>query len=431
MKMDTCKHKMLCGGKQVLKGRLYNARPHSPPEFGLVLACLQAFSGRGGKGRIQALWRSGIDGEAFLNLVDQHRVSAPIYEALSTCRGHGITGSTLQALKERYRSNVRQVLIKTGELVRLVRRFEEKGIRVLPLKGPVLALALYGKVGLRYVGDLDIAVPPGSVSEAEGILKDMGYERTHPAFALTKKQYAAYIRTNHHFGYLSGGGGVNVELHWRFGSNRYLFPLRFDDLWRGREIVELGGTSLASLSPEQNLLFLCTHGAQHAWVRLFWLQDIAHLMRNHHSSFDWERLMGRAGRLGVGRMVAAGVVLANQLLHSPLPGPVQAFAERDRNVHFLVRMALYLMTVPGPVHRPLTRAYGYVKLNGYFLRRDMRYKVAYCLRVLGPSVYDDWRRFPLPDNLFALYSLIRPFTWIFRWFGPGTSVYREGPMGRG
>ena len=45
---------------------------------------------------------------------------------------------------------------QAAELVRLVRRFEGAGIRVLPLKGSVLAVQAYEKLELRHAVDLDL-----------------------------------------------------------------------------------------------------------------------------------------------------------------------------------------------------------------------------------------------------------------------------------
>ena len=36
---------------------------------------------------------------------------------------------------------------------------------------------------------------------------------------------------------------------------------------------------MAALSLEHTILLLSTHGAMHAWFRLFWLNDVAQLMK--------------------------------------------------------------------------------------------------------------------------------------------------------
>ena len=75
----------------------------------------------------------------------------------------------LTRLKNRFHGNAHQVLGKTAELVRIVKRFEKKGIPVLPFKGPVLALQAHGNVGSRHVGDLDMMVLLG-LTQGVGLL---------------------------------------------------------------------------------------------------------------------------------------------------------------------------------------------------------------------------------------------------------------------
>jgi len=302
-----------------------------PLELKLILSCLRASTGQEEGDRIHLLSRRAIDWDNFVKLVDRHRVPSPVYQNLNRFAGNSIPEPTLTSLRNRAHRNAQRVLAKTTELVRIVQRFGENDINVLPLKGPVLALQLYDDLGSRHVGDLDIMVPPERALEAQGLLLQEGYRRTHPDFELTRRQDLAYIRNNQHFGYFCKDRRIRVELHWRFGSNRYLFPLRFNDLWRDRQTVRLGGTDMATFSLEHTILFLCTHGAVHAWFRLFWLNDVARLVIQN-DSIDWNVLMRHAGQLGISRMVAEGAILANLLLGSPLPGSVRIYAEQDRAV---------------------------------------------------------------------------------------------------
>jgi hypothetical protein len=336
----------------------------------------------------------------------------------------------VNALRDSCQKDTRRILLRSAELVRLARQFQREGISALPLKGPVLSLQAYGDLNARHAGDLDILVSPNQASAAETVLLQNGYERAHPAFDLLLKQHRIYVQNNHHFGYMSRQNGIRIELHWRFGSNPFLFPFRFDDLWRERQAITVGGTALSTLSPAHTILLLCVHGAIHAWFRLFWLNDVAQLFRKNEG-LDWRMLMARAEQTGIGRMVAEGVILSHLFLKTPLPEPVREYAEKDKAVYPLVFRACQLIKHPhGPSHRPMTPMYSHAKLHGLMLRKDMRYKTDFCLRHFGYADYGDWERFPLPDLLFPLYALIRPVTWFFRYYVPVTRVYQEGPMGR-
>ena len=263
------------------------------------------------------------------------------------------------------------------------------------------------------------------------MLRGQGYERTHPGFELTPRQTSAYLRGNHHFGYVHRKTGIRVELHWRFGQNRHLFPLRFGDLWRKRQVLQLGGVAVPALSCTDTILLLCTHGANHHWYRLFWLNDVARLVARK-AVVDWHGLMVDADRLGLSRVVAEGLVLGNFLLGSPLPGPVQVYAAADKSLERLTAMALYLIyRTDGPSFKPFTRPYVFDKMRSLLLRKDLRYRLGGFAAMLGADRhYENWERVPLPDRLFPLYYLVRPVMWFFRWYVLKSRVYRESATGR-
>lgn len=399
-------------------------------ELNLLLECLRSSDEGLAQSGIGNLSRNLMDWEAFIRLVDYHRVVLPVYGCLKQLGESRTPEWVVNSLRDSCQKDARRVLLRSAELVRMVKQFHREGISALPLKGPVLALQAYGNLNARHAGDLDILVSPNQASAAEAILLRNGYERTHPAFDLSPKQHRSYVQNVHHFEYISRQKGIAVELHWRFGSNPYLFPLRFGDLWKSRKSVLIGGTDLPTLSLEHTLLLLCAHGADHAWFRLCWLNDVAQLLRRNEG-LDWRMLMTRAEQTGIGRMVAEGVILSHLFLKSPLPEPVRKYAEKDKAVYTLALRACQLIKhAQGPRPRPLTPMYSHAKIHGLMLRKDMRYKTAFCLKHFQAADYGDWERFPLPDRLFPLYTLIRPFTWLFRWYVPRTSVYQEGTLGR-
>ena len=162
-------------------------------ELRLLLSCLRASVGQDERDRINTLTRMAIDWDVFIGLVDRHRTPSQAYRSLNRFAANNIPEPVLNRLRERFQRNAQQVLAKTAELVRIVKLFEQNHIRILPIKGPVVALQAYGDLGSRHVGDLDIMVSPESVKMAEDVLVQQGYKRIHPDFDLTQKQHAAYL----------------------------------------------------------------------------------------------------------------------------------------------------------------------------------------------------------------------------------------------
>ena len=56
----------------------------------------------------------------------------------------------------------------------------------------------------------------------------------------------------------------------------------------------------------------------------------------------------------------------------------------------------------------------YEELNEINLRRELRYKL-HCFAA-GLTSPNDWKILHLPDVLFPLYFVLRPFLWFWRWF---------------
>src|SRR5271156_2734678 len=61
------------------------------------------------------------------------------------------------------------------ELEALLQQFSLHGIEVLSLKGPVMAEALYGRMGLRPSDDLDLLVQPQDFARAQTLLTGLGF----------------------------------------------------------------------------------------------------------------------------------------------------------------------------------------------------------------------------------------------------------------
>jgi hypothetical protein len=371
--------------------------------------------------QIDSLSHKAIDWDLFVRLVDRHRVVSQAYKSLHQFAANSVPETVLIRLRERAHRNAQRILTKSAELVHILKGFDQRDISALSFKGPVMGLLAYGDLGSRHVGDLDIMIPVESIEKADNFLRQEGYQRTEPGFMLTPKQHAVYQRNNYHFRYFCKERAIRVELHYRYGSNPALFPLKFDEAWERRQTVKLGGIDVATLSLEHTIQLICVHGAAHAWFRLFWLNDLAQLLYRHQT-IDWTKQMGQADRLGIRRVMAEGVILATLLLKSPLPRQVKIYEQSDSVVHDLVRMTYYRIrySVDYPC-KPFTLDYFREKLYDVSLRKDLPYKLNFFLYQIGPS-YDEFESVILPDLLFSLYFFLRPFTWVSRWYAQRTKI---------
>src|SRR5262249_6659908 len=122
---------------------------------------------------------------------------------------------------------------------------------------------------------------------------------------------------------------ISVEAHWEL-SPRYLpFSPGFERLRQRMVPTYPGGQLVMTLSPEDLLVYLCAHGAKHAWERLSWITDIAGLIQER-SKIDWEVVQALAAEQRCERVLLLGLRLARDVAGVELPGSMNALVEHDQ-----------------------------------------------------------------------------------------------------
>jgi hypothetical protein len=315
-----------------------------------------------------------------------------------------------EALSEDVRGELRNHLLATtrrnlalsGELLRLLRLFEARGIAAVPYKGPVLAALAYGNLSFREFADLDLLVHERDVWRARDLLVSAGYR---PTYEPTRAQEALFTKyyTEHHFGH--DGYGHAVDLHWAITQRFFAFAIDLDPLWGRLESVPLGGTDVLTFSPEDLLLILCVHGAKSFWQELYLICDVAELVRSHRG-MDWYRVTKQAAKLGSERMLFLGLYLASDLLGADLPEDVFGRVRTDPATKALARWVygrLFLEAKSPP--RIFEGAQFYpVHLR---MRERLQDKIRYCARALGTTNVEDWTFPTTREYLFPLYYALR------------------------
>ncbi len=379
-----------------------------PPELRLILSCLRITPNQKEVRQIEKLSGAKIGWPDFLRWVDRHRVGPLVYQNLRRYGGNGVPASVMSALRSRFESNARRSLVNATELVRLYKLFQENGIDFIPLKGSVLALQVYGNLALRHVGDIDLLVAPSQVELVDRLLQ-ISYRRIRPGFRLSPSQRRRFLRLMQHFGYLHEQGNLRVELHWR--SLLYQ-PASVMDLTRLRSrasTVAVAGSTLPALSLPDNVLYLCAHGESHFWSRLFWLVDLAEIMRGN-PEINWPQVMTLARDAGMTRPLALGVILAHELLDVPLPEAIRTYALQDQMVSYLVKVAWRSMLCLQPETTPLSlKLIFHICLlrcaNSFTERLNILQNLFSC---------EDWMTIRFPDSLHFLYYILRFPLWLQR-----------------
>ncbi len=383
------------------------------PEFRLLVACswvappsleLQQAE------QITALCGEGITWDEFIALVDRHRIPALAYAALRRHAGDLLPDNAKEQLKERSDLARREALRHAAEFVRLERKFTEQRIDLLPLKGPMLSLQLFGDPGMRHTRDLDLMVRPNDLARADLLLREDGYRR-FPDFELTEKRKSFLMANGQDFWYDHDTRGIHLELHWR----SYLWtPERIAELWEHCRPTMQSGVQANCLDDDALLLFLCDHGARHRWFRLKWLSDVA-IMIARESPQGWDNLLALAGRLDLRRPLAQSALLVHRLYGVPLAKPLSVLIGQEKTTLPLGLTALREILMSEETHGLLEKRWGILRNYWYEMRLRNTPPYRSHLNILLISIAD-FKEFPLPDRLFWLYLPLRPLFWLWRHF---------------
>jgi len=303
----------------------------SNKEFKLLLVCSRTKLCDQDERLLQQLLASDIDWQQFIELTLRHRTLPLAYFTLKRYGWEYVPGQFQSQLQNAYRRNHFKALMLTAVLVQIKSCFESAGITMVAFKGPTLAMLLYDKVGMRHAGDLDILIAQDDVPKARQLLQSLGYALTKIATDdRVEKMEPTRLYLNQDYEFKHQTKPVRVELHWRFGKSRLHTPLPVDLALQNYQMVTISDKPLPSLASIEDLLaYLCFHGTNHQWFRLFWLCDIAELVRRYGEQIDWVSLFARAHRQGNHRALSLGLLLAEKLLDAPLPESALRGMQRD------------------------------------------------------------------------------------------------------
>lgn len=378
------------------------------PEFRLLLACLRGRIRENERNSIDSFIIAEINWDFLMRLAVHHGVYPLVYQYLSAVENAALTHDVIYLLRKKSRDNMAKSLQMTGELVKLIRSMERNGIRVVVLKGFPLGNKLYGNVALRPSHDLDILVWPEDLNKARRVIEAQDYNRIFPSFSGTPKQLQNWMKSQHHISYWQKDKQISLELHWRVGHHGLDMPLICVE--NGLIQVKIAGQSMYMLGAEELLLFLVLHGASHAWFRLKWLCDIGMVLSQ--GEISWQRLYRLTRGLGFESLLNQAIILVHELLAAHVPDNIAKVGFNDLKARKLADMTISFM-INGRDQKISVPSYYCQKKFGLYLHCGWRRKLSFIHDHFLPTDADI-ELIELPECLYFMYYLLRPFTWFGR-----------------
>jgi hypothetical protein len=351
---------------------------------------------------------AGVDWIEYLRLVGRHRTPALSWAALKRVPGLEIPAAEKKELQKRSDACRMQAVRDSLKLAGVLKGFHSAGIPVMTMKGPILSLELYGDVGLRQSHDLDMAVKPEDLARAQACLESMGWHLDSTYLPMSPRQWEELWRMEYHIGFICPHGDCLLELHWRDrwdtpGQNNARWARSIPSVWQG--------CFHQAMNPIDQVLYLCSHGAEHAWFRAKWLGDLARI--HAEGQVDWQAALGQALRTGQERALLACLRILQVVYGLPMPdisgNPWENLSS------FLVNSPLYALKLSKDIAvcgdldllpaRLRIICYEWLALR----RRTWR-------ECISEFVYcrADFRVLRLPDRFYWAYAPLRPFIWVWR-----------------
>lgn len=263
-----------------------------------------------------------------LDLAEEHGVTNLLALFLRQCSA-GAPAALVRGVQERQRANAITALSLIAEMLRVTELLNAAGIESLVLKGPALSLQAYGDPAVRQYGDIDLLLRDRDIYRATEFLRESGCVPRIPLEVIASGKIPGE--------YVFSRNGLLAELHTERTLRYFPNPLAVEKLFARKARLELNGKGFATQSVEDALLSACTHGAKHFWQRLQWVADVAALLDRHRDSIDWDLTLRSARELGSERILRLGLLLAGQILGSPLPPTIEVASRRDSTAAKMAR----------------------------------------------------------------------------------------------
>lgn len=261
-------------------------------------------------------------GDAKLFAICEHnKITSIGADALRKCIGENIPRHWIEAY------NVMDSRIKSymAELDRAAILLAKHDISLLALKNSGITRGLYQFDGACPMGDLDVLVSKADFRKAHEVLSNHGYQMKFRSpleeESLDKAEQGGGAEYKVK---LPNGDFLWFELQWRPVAGRWITPEqepKAEDLVN--RSISIPGSSVRLLSPEDNLLQVSLHTAKHSYVRApgFRLHtDVDRIVRS--SDIDWTLFIARVKSLKVKTAVFFSLVLAKEMLDTPVPNEV-------------------------------------------------------------------------------------------------------------
>jgi len=258
------------------------------------------------------------------------------------------------------------------EMGRILRAFEAQAVPCAPLRGLELAERLYGDIGGRPMGDLDLLVRKEHLPEVAAILRGFGFrEMDRRAGFAQEFSYTLKFFKDHH-------GWIVIEPHWTLTYPPFQGRIDMDGVWQRCARGRVVGVESWLLGREDLLLHLCLHLVHREGTAPFlWWYELDRLVRQSREALDWSRFLSVAQEARLEFLLSRALGEVKALFATPIPAEVLGALTVQRRRSLEERLARLLAGT--------SSVDGKESLAVLFTLKGFRPKLRYAFAILFPS----------------------------------------------
>ncbi|MBU0634317.1 MAG: nucleotidyltransferase family protein [Candidatus Omnitrophica bacterium] len=333
------------------------------------------------------------------DLLSSRRINWGIFKELSIYHGIApfiysifkelpaiIPASLMDFLRNDQYSNLVNNQILWQEFLQISKKFEEKKIAIVPIKGTAFLEDIYKQHPFRPMLDVDILVREEEVLKAEAIICSLGYKKE--LFGL-KEDY--WKKKQCHLSFCKKDKPL-IEMHFALDfkrNNHKILPR----LWERIRKIYGKGEHIQVLSVEDSLFSLCLHLRRLGkTLSLKNVCDAALLLNKYRGNINWEYLLKQAYQ---DKMRTALFFLLSEVVIMTgvgIPKSVLKELNISKSIKFLIEKFIYKNTFSPNISKKVKDLYA----KEHFLLYDS---------LIEPLIYI----LKIPKEQFAKFYNLKPY----------------------
>lgn len=341
-----------------------------------------------------------------MSLAHSHGIFPLVYRTIKRY-DHLLSEENQVSMKTRYINIIKQNLLMTSELIKVMKLINQSNINAITFKGPILSHMAYGDLVSRQYVDLDILVNINDINSVQKLLKDNNYEELHNLDEYQKENLKELV---HDIAFVNKTNGINVELHWTLTSSEFFIDLEKLEYLKNIKKYNINNNEINIFSNEKLFIYLCVHGYKHLWERIEWLVDIYYLIEKEN--IDLENVIKLSKLIDADRIVLSTLIICENLFDLDIR--LKYLTTEDKKLNKVTNKMLNkilkdYMSINEKIHSKK-----FSKTHLYMLKTKEN-QIKYLKSFLNPTEYD-YEKVKISSKFHFLYYLLRPFNIIIKSF---------------